>query len=590
MEDRNDPTEIPGQVDLLPGSPDPVADADPSARIARLARGTRPLGDGERQQRQTAMSCSVLDPEEAGSGCTEVLHLSVFFDGTGNNRNEEMDKPVDRRALSNIAKLHSAYVREEPNIARPYIPGVGTPFSEIGDEGGVGGSAFGNGGGERVEYALQQLDELIEKQAAKKILIINVSVFGFSRGAAQARAFVRDLAVRCKPQPDGTWRYGEIPLRVAFMGIFDTVCSVWNGPVSATFNAKDGHSDWAHDVKLPPIVEQCVHMTAAHELRPQFPLDSTRDDGRYPHNTVEIWYPGVHSDVGGGYDPKYQGRKNSIARFGLHEMYDMAKAAGVLLRNIPNLDVEDQDEFNKDDPELRAAYNGYLQAVRLKQGRLEAVQAAHMELLHRWLKVRIGRGDNLASMQQLREREDVLKAELRTLNRQKSRLKDPYNSYESMSAEEMAEWNTTEDAIRAKYSELSEATKHRRGLLREADVLARKMASLRRKRDRGRKLSMSERTMLQAWENTAPLPENVELFFDGYGHDSTSHWFTGNLTKWRTIYFGDTKYKPENVTAYRKFKRPFRAVCWVGGGRASPVLGTDRTSVSGISASRGHAA
>ncbi|THD11512.1 hypothetical protein B1808_14405 [Pseudofulvimonas gallinarii] len=44
------------------------------------------------------------------------------------------------------------------------------------------------------------------------------------------------------------------------------------------------------------------------------------------------------------------------------------------------------------------------------------------------------------------------------------------------------------------------------------------------------------------------------------------------------------------TSAYRKFKRPFRAVCWVGGGRASPVLGTDRTSVSGISASRGHAA
>ncbi|ENN1655501.1 LysR family transcriptional regulator, partial [Salmonella enterica subsp. enterica serovar Typhimurium] len=44
----------------------------------------------------------------------------------------------------------------------------------------------------------------------------------------------------------------------------------------------------------------------------------------------------------------------------------------------------------------------------------------------------------------------------------------------------------------------------------------------------------------------------------------------------------------ETFLAYRKFKRPFRAVCWVGGGRASPVLGTDRTSVSGISASRGH--
>jgi hypothetical protein len=46
--------------------------------------------------------------------------------------------------------------------------------------------------------------------------------------------------------------------------------------------------------------------------------------------------------------------------------------------------------------------------------------------------------------------------------------------------------------------------------------------------------------------------------------------------------------------AYRKFKRPFRPVCRVGGGRASAgwgrVLGADRTSVSGISASRGHAA
>lgn len=49
-------------------------------------------------------------------------------------------------------------------------------------------------------------------------------------------------------------------------------------------------------------------------------------------------------------------------------------------------------------------------------------------------------------------------------------------------------------------------------------------------------------------------------------------------------------YLKQADAAYRKFKRPFRAVYWVGGGRASPVLGTDRTSVSGISASRGHAA
>jgi len=38
---------------------------------------------------------------------------------------------------------------------------------------------------------------------------------------------------------------------------------------------------------------------------------------------------------------------------------------------------------------------------------------------------------------------------------------------------------------------------------------------------------------------------------------------------------------------YRQFKRPFRTVWRVGGGRASVGLDTDRTFASGISASRG---
>ncbi len=40
---------------------------------------------------------------------------------------------------------------------------------------------------------------------------------------------------------------------------------------------------------------------------------------------------------------------------------------------------------------------------------------------------------------------------------------------------------------------------------------------------------------------------------------------------------------------YRKFKRPFLAVCRVGGGRASAGLGKDRACASAISASPGRA-
>lgn len=542
-----DSTEIQGQVDLLPGAQDPIAGADSAARTARLARGRRALSDAERQQRQEAQACSVVNQDEAGAGCTQVLHFAVFFDGTGNSRDAEMKKSPDQRALSNIARLQFSHADEKSNIRKAYIPGVGTSFPDVGDNGGMLGLAIGKGGRDRIKYTLDELDKLIDKQSVKKILLINVSIFGFSRGAAQARAFARDLAARCKAASDGTWHYRDIPLRIIFSGIFDTVCSVWSNLAAATFNAHDGHSDWAHDMRLPPMVEQSVHMTAAHELRKQFPLDSTRDGGRYPANTVEIWYPGVHSDVGGGYDPNHQGRKNSIARFALNEMYDMAAAAGVLLQPIDALDPEVKDEFDKTDDNLQAAYNGYLQSVRRKQGRLELVQAAHMELLHRWLKVRVEKGDDLQSIQNLRSREAALEAELKTLYSKRRGLKDPYQShtYGSATTEEVEEWNAVDGAIRSRRNALSEVSTQRKGLQRETSALKRKMAALRQKQVRGGRLAMYEQVMLDAWNNPEPLPEAVAQFFDGYGHDSISHWFSGNLAKWRTIYFGDIKYKPD---------------------------------------------
>ncbi|PJJ98618.1 hypothetical protein CO641_08430 [Lysobacteraceae bacterium NML91-0213] len=548
--DNHDPTEIPGQVDLEPGSPEPVVNADPSARIARLARGTRPLGDAERTRRQQALTCAIVEPDEAGSSCTQVLHLSVFFDGTGNNREEEMRKPEDRRALSNIARLHDAHVDRTESIERIYLAGVGTPCPEVGDKGGTRGLAIGSGGAERVAYALEQLDGLIDKQPEQmRILVVNVSVFGFSRGAAQARAFVRDLAARCERQSDGSFRYRQVPLRVGFLGIFDTVCSVWRWMAGAMVNQNNGHNLWAHDVKLPALVEQCVHMTAAHELRPQFPLDSTRDDARYPSNTIEIWYPGVHSDVGGGYDAAHQGRKNGIARFALNELYDMAREGGVLLRDLDDLLPEIRAEFDKSEEDLRAAYNGYLQAVRQKRGRMEDVQAAHMELLHRWLKIRVDAGGNTGSTQRLREREAALDDELRTLSRAQRHLPDPYAEpmIQRPTPAEQAEWNRLDALIRERRDRRAEVRKQRRGLDRETATLARRMDSLRRKRTRGRRLTMSEQVMLAAWENPEPLPAAVEEFFDGYGHDSISHWFTGDLTVWRTIHFGRQKYTPGTV-------------------------------------------
>ncbi len=562
--EAGDPTAIVGQVDLVPGTTDPVAAAEGSARTARLARGTRALSDAEQRHRQQTLACSLPDKEEATTGCAAALHFAIFFDGTGNNRTAELDKPANQRALSNIARLFDAHELPGDRIESVYLAGVGTPCPEVGDDGGLLGLSIGKGGRERIDYALQQLDKLIDAQPdPMRIVVVNVSVFGFSRGAASARAFARDLATRCKEDGAGGWKYADrVTLRVAFMGIFDTVCSVWPTLAHAAVNSQGGHHGWADGMLVPPMVEQSVHMTASHELRAQFALDSTREHASYPDNTVEIWFPGVHSDVGGGYDPGHQGRSNSIARFALNEMYDMGRAGGALLIASSEFAPELLEEFNKSDPELQSVFNGYLAAVRVKQGTMETVQAAHMELLHRWMRVRIAQGENLPSMQRLAARRAALEAEVRTLRQRKAQLPDPWDH--GAIPVKTAEWNEVADQLQARNDELGEVKKQQKGLNKETDSLLGSMVKLRRKRERGKRLTLAETTMLSAWDNVELLPPEVERFFDGYGHDSIAHWFIGDLTLWRVLYFGGTKYAPGKLMADEADAAPARTAAQAG--------------------------
>lgn len=245
-----DPTYIPNQTDPEAGEVEPALGGG-NARTARRAPGQRVLTAKEREQRQIALGVTVPSKKEAMCQCTKVIHYSVFFDGTGNNRDAEMAKAVEKRALSNIAKLFDAHKGNNESTKAIYIPGVGTPYPEIGDSGTTSGMAYGEGAEKRINKALELLDEEITKVPdQQKIRLINITVFGFSRGAAEARAFVRDLAAKCQ-ENDGGWQYGAVPLRVAFSGLFDTVCSAYGNYASAAFSINGGHNNWAEDMKLP---------------------------------------------------------------------------------------------------------------------------------------------------------------------------------------------------------------------------------------------------------------------------------------------------------------------------------------------------
>lgn len=544
-----DPTFIPNQRDETPGLTDPVPGGQ-AAETARPAPGQRKLTAKEREQRQIALGATVPSKDEAMCECTKVLHVSVFFDGTGNNRQQEMAQPVERRALSNVAKLNDAHKDNGSNIRAFYVPGAGTPYPVIGDSGGVLGSGIGKGCDARIKKALELLDEEIAKvPAQQKLLLINVTVFGFSRGAAQARGFVRDLAAKCVAKDDG-YAYKNKPIRVAFAGLFDTVCSAYDSLAEAAVTWNGGHNGWASDMKLPPMVEQSVHMNAAHELRRRFPLDSTRIDAGYPENTVEIWYPGVHSDVGGGYSPQYQGRENTISRFALNHMFDLAFSAGVLFEKIDDLPGRVRDEFNKDDPTLRASFNAYIAAVPMKNGPMEEVQASHMGLFHRWLKKRVNAKTDLPSTLRLKSARDAAQARQRSAFDERVKMLQANGGYSDYGPQFSPEEQKRYDDILAREAQgrkdASEASSELSDLNQESAKYLWDVQDIRWRAQRGAKLTLCERTIKAAWDDESDLPAEVQTFFDSFAHDSVAHfnYDTSRLSDWRTIFFGDTKYKP----------------------------------------------
>ncbi len=326
--------------------------------------GQRSLSAKEQMRRSQALACNL--PEKNKPSCTGQAFLGVFFDGTGNNRDED----VGLHKHSNVVRLWRIHQdnSDKMKIAPPvfiraeYIPGVGTPFKEIGEAKysklaflkSATGKAMANGGQSRIFWGLIQTINalhryvnqgkalLSDKEAGKfaeteadgawsdgieklkpylatlktvlaankpQVTQFNISVYGFSRGAAQARVFCNLFYKFCENTGDG-YTFAGVPVRIYFLGIFDTVAAVGaTGGDIFKDEIASGHAAWAKgNLAIHPAIERCVHFVASHEVRASFPLDSVRYLGKYPANCFEVTYPGVHSDVGGGYRPITQGR------------------------------------------------------------------------------------------------------------------------------------------------------------------------------------------------------------------------------------------------------------------------------------------
>jgi uncharacterized protein (DUF2235 family) len=232
------------------------------------------------------------------------------FDGTWNKNQPEDDKDT------NVRKFFEAY----DDKRKFYRPGPGTRFGWFGK---IFGGVFGTGGKERVKEAYKELEKNL-RSGDKTIDII-----GFSRGGALALDFANKIyseGVNGVKQPE-----------IRFVGVWDVVPS---------FGIPGNNINLGFVLTLPESVKKCFHAMALDERRQNFPLQrvvTTVPDASREGRVYEVWFRGVHSDIGGG-------NKNiGLSSIALHWMYNQATRCGL---PIPEADVARQRQNMKPNTEI----------------------------------------------------------------------------------------------------------------------------------------------------------------------------------------------------------------------------------------------
>jgi uncharacterized protein (DUF2235 family) len=266
-------------------------------------------------------------------------NIVVCCDGTGNEFGD---------SVSNVVKLYKMLVQDESQVAY-YHPGVGTMGARSALTGitrwwtKVIGLAFGYGISDNIADAYQFLMRTYQPGDT-------VYMFGFSRGAYTVRALCGMLHIigLLREDNEGLIPYSirmikqkNIDFGVAadfqktfcrecgthFVGVWDTVSSVgW------VYNI--AHFPCTRATRNPDfnIVRHAVSIDERRAFFRQNLFGAPHDDQQ---DIKEVWFAGVHSDVGGSY-PECESQLSKIA---LKWMVGEAEPAGLRIDQERKADI-----------------------------------------------------------------------------------------------------------------------------------------------------------------------------------------------------------------------------------------------------------
>ena len=228
--------------------------------------------------------------------------LVFCFDGTGNEPSD-VGRFQEDESITNVLKLHilmggglEGHAPAKTPAGNPqrsfYYNGIGT--LEVGKRIPLLGRLY-SAGRSKLNMAFAPtwadarriLDEArADFEKADYQPGDTLALFGYSRGAALARKFASQILDEHEE------------CRVSFLGVFDTVAAM-NG----VYRSGDKLSSDVvfENGTLNPRIERAVHLLAIDEDRVAFSPTLINKDVAHPQRIHEVWLPGVHGDVGGGY-------------------------------------------------------------------------------------------------------------------------------------------------------------------------------------------------------------------------------------------------------------------------------------------------
>ena len=223
-----------------------------------------------------------------------LRNIVVAFDGTGNK--PELNDDGVLSTSSNVFKFCNALIsRKKQPTKKIYRQGVGTQYSEE-----LTGNALGLGLESRIKSAYRRLQQYLTDG---KFIENRIFIIGFSRGAYAARHFAHLLNFSGVPANVNDWGEGwdnfieqnqnavELKKLGKFISVKIEMLVVWDTVKAAPMISN------INDVCLQDNVKAAYHAISIDERREIFNVLRFNSN----QNIREVWFSGVHSDVGGGY-------------------------------------------------------------------------------------------------------------------------------------------------------------------------------------------------------------------------------------------------------------------------------------------------